>query len=317
MAYKIHVSGFAKNRTVEGVLNAYTVLHPGCSIAQINKAFPSSIHHSGKPLLGTVKDYNAAKKTGTLVDDYMKISIHTVNGGKKSNTAYMLSMWNDDDTYKMAQYAKKADIDIEDFKYRKYFVPGSYSLRYLNGWKPRKSAVAPSTGGRKIAKSMIALLLLGLLLLFLLLFLLFRHLSAEKEEVQQEVEQVEMEFNAVQFEKAKYNLSEDAKAVLDKLSAVMLSHDKFSLRIEGHTSKEGGVDFNQTLSENRAKAAYEYLLSKGVTSDRVAYEGVGSTHPIDETQLAPNRRTEFIIDDGTFTFRGLWDDLVEYVKSFF
>lgn len=317
MAYKIHVSGFAKNRTVEGVLNAYTVIHPGCSIAQINKAFPGSIHKSGKPLLGSVKDYKAAKKTGNLGDDYMKISIHTVNGGKKSKTAYMLSMWNDADTYKMAQYAKKEDIDIEDFRSRTYFVPGSYTLRYLNGFKPGKAAVAPATGGRKIAKGMIALILLGLLLLGLLLFLLFRHLSEEKEEVVAEVEQVETEFNAVQFEKAKYNLSPDATAVLDKLGEVMISHEKFTLRIEGHTSKEGDLDFNQKLSENRAKATYEYLLSKGVPSDRVSYEGMGSTCPIDETQLAPNRRTEFIISDGTFTFSGLWDDLVNYVKSFF
>lgn len=317
MAYKIHVSGFAKNRTVEGVLNAYTVIHPGCSIDQINKAFPSSIHQSGKPLLGTIKDYNAAKKTGNLSDDYMKISINTVNGGKKSKTAYMLSMWNDADTYKMAQYAKKADIDIEDFKTRTYFVPGSYTLRYLNGWKPGKAAIAPSTGGRKIAKGMLALILLGLLLLGLLLFLLFRHLSEEKKEVSAEVEQVETEFNAVQFEKAKYNLSPDAKAVLDKLGDVMISHEKFTLRIEGHTSKEGDLDFNQKLSENRAKATYDYLLTKGVPSDRISFEGMGSTCPIDETQLAPNRRTEFIISDGEFTFRGLWEDLVKFVKSFF
>lgn len=316
MAYKIHVTGFAKNRTVEGVLNAYTVIHPGCSIADINKAFPKSIHQSGKPLLGTVKDFNASKNA-SLRDRYMKINIKTTNGGQKSSTAYMLGTWNDEDTLKLAEHARKEDIDIADFKTRKYFVPGSYTLKYLNGFKPGKAAPTPKTGGRKMAIGLIALIALGVALLGLLLFLLFRHLSEEKEKVEAQVENVEKEFNNVQFEKAKYDLSKDAQDVLDKLAEVMISHDKFTLKVEGHTSKEGNADFNQKLSENRAKATYDYLIEKGVPQDRIAYEGLGSSKPIDENQLEINRRTEFIITDGEFTFSGMWDDLKEFVKSFF
>ncbi|MCQ2199704.1 MAG: OmpA family protein [Paludibacteraceae bacterium] len=313
MAYKIHVTGFAKNRTVEGVLNAYTVIHPGCSIEDINKAFPKSIHQSGKPLL-VAKDPGAS---GSLAQRYMKININTVNGGKKSSTAYMLGMWNDEDTLKMAEHAKKADIDIADFKSRKYFVPGSYTLSYLNGWKPGKAAPAPATGGKKMAKGFIFLIILGILLLGLLLFLLFRHLSEEKEVVTAQVENVEKEFNNVQFEKAKFDLSQDAKDVLDKLAQLMIANERFTLKIEGHTSKEGNVDFNQKLSENRAKSTYDYLVEKGVPSDRITYEGMGSSKPIDDTQLDINRRTEFIISDGEVTFKGVWDELIDFVKSFF
>ena len=111
MAYKIHVKGFAKNRTVEGVLNAYTVIHPGCSIADINRAFPSSCHYSKKPILAGLKEANAPLKTKDIGDDYIKINITTVNGGKTNRTAYMLNMWSDEDMMKLLSYCKKEDIN--------------------------------------------------------------------------------------------------------------------------------------------------------------------------------------------------------------
>ena len=317
MAYKIHVKGFAMVRTVEGVLNAYTVINPGCSIADINRAFPASIHHSGKPLLAGLKEAKASMKTKDLSDDYIKISIETKNGSQQNHSAYMLGMWSEEEMLKLCTYCKKADIEISDFKVRKYFVPGSYTLEYMNGWKPGKRTPKPATGGRKAAKSITWLIVLLAILLGILLFFLFRHLAQQKEAVAENLEQVETEFNAVQFERAKYNLSTDAKNVLDKVATLMLTYDKYTLRVEGHTSKEGDEGFNQQLSENRAKATYDYLISKGVPADRLAYEGLGSSKPIDTEHLAPNRRTEFILDDGKFTFRGLWEDLVKYINEIF
>jgi len=317
MAYKIHVKGFSMVRTVEGVLNAYTVINPGCSIADINRAFPATIHHTGKPLLAGLKEANAAAKTKDLSDDYIKINITTVNGGKTSKTAYMLGFWQEDELIKLCTYCKKADIEISDFRERKYFVPGSYTLEYMNGWKPGKKAPKPATGGRKAGKGLTWLIVLAAILFGILLFFLFRHLAQQKEVVAENLEQVETEFNAVQFERAKYNLSPDAKKVLDKVATLMLTYDKYTLRVEGHTSKEGDPNFNMQLSSNRAKATYDYLIAKGVPADRLEYEGMGSKKPIDEEHLAPNRRTEFILDDGKFTFRGLWEDLVEYLKELF
>lgn len=317
MAYKIHVKGFAMVRTVEGVLNAYTVINPGCSIADINRAFPASIHHSGKPLLAGLYEANASAKTKDLTDDYIKININTTNGGQNRKSAYMLGFWTTEEMLKLVPYCKKADIEISDFKERKYFVPGSYTLEYMNGWKPGKKAPKPATGGRKTAKSLTWLIILLAILFGILLFFLFRHLSQQKEAVSENMEQVETEFNAVQFEQSKYNLSPAAKDVLNKVATLMLTYDKYTLRIEGHTSKEGDENFNQKLSENRAKATYDYLLSKGVPAERLEYEGLGSSKPIDTERLAPNRRTEFILSDGKFTFRGLWEDLVKYINELF
>jgi outer membrane protein OmpA-like peptidoglycan-associated protein len=69
--------------------------------------------------------------------------------------------------------------------------------------------------------------------------------------------------------------------------------------INGHTDNVSGAEFNQTLSENRAKAVYDYLVSKGVDSSRLTYKGYGLTKPLasndTEEGRAKNRRTEFVI----------------------
>jgi outer membrane protein OmpA-like peptidoglycan-associated protein len=56
---------------------------------------------------------------------------------------------------------------------------------------------------------------------------------------------------------------------------------------------------NQTLSEQRAKATYDYLVSKGVNPGRLIYKGFGETKPVADNRYAPgrtkNRRVEFEI----------------------
>jgi outer membrane protein OmpA-like peptidoglycan-associated protein len=67
------------------------------------------------------------------------------------------------------------------------------------------------------------------------------------------------------------------------------------LKIEGHTSDEGDAAFNQKLSENRAKAVVDFLISKGIAADRLEYEGKGSSEPLDPNNREVNRRTEIIV----------------------
>lgn len=75
----------------------------------------------------------------------------------------------------------------------------------------------------------------------------------------------------------------------------MAQNPDVKLRIVGHTSSEGDPVHNQKLSENRAKAAVDFLISKGVESSRLSYEGKGSGEPIEANNHEKNRRTEFII----------------------
>jgi len=67
--------------------------------------------------------------------------------------------------------------------------------------------------------------------------------------------------------------------------------------IEGHTDNVGNENHNKILSENRAKSVYDYLISKGISADRIEYKGLGEARPIADNNIedgkARNRRTSF------------------------
>ena len=90
-------------------------------------------------------------------------------------------------------------------------------------------------------------------------------------------------------------MNDDAKFVLHDLVKILNKQPQLRLKIEGHTSDEGDATFNQKLSENRAKAVVDFLISKGIAADRLEYEGKGSSEPLDPNNREVNRRTEIIV----------------------
>lgn len=109
------------------------------------------------------------------------------------------------------------------------------------------------------------------------------------------VTQLEKKFNACHFEQGKAVLSEDAKVVLRELCTYLNENTELNLKVVGHTSSEGNEQVNLKLSEERAKAAVDFLKENGVVAERLSYEGKGSTEQIDPEHPEANRRTEFII----------------------
>ena len=77
--------------------------------------------------------------------------------------------------------------------------------------------------------------------------------------------------------------------------------------VEGHTDSMGSDSTNQPLSLNRATAVRNYLVSRGVASDRITATGMGSSHPIVDNKTAENRannrRVEIVIGNGGITAR--------------
>ncbi len=99
------------------------------------------------------------------------------------------------------------------------------------------------------------------------------------------------------FETASYELLPDSYAELGKVVEYMNTNPKMKIEIGGHTDNVGTKSYNKTLSENRAKSVYEYLVSKGVPAERLSYSGYDFSVPVatndTEEGRAQNRRTEF------------------------
>lgn len=86
---------------------------------------------------------------------------------------------------------------------------------------------------------------------------------------------------------------------LDRLAKLLIQTPRLRIAIDGHTDNIGSHEANQMLSENRAKAVYDYLLQKDISPDRLQYAGYAATQPIadnaTEAGRAQNRRTAFRI----------------------
>lgn len=99
------------------------------------------------------------------------------------------------------------------------------------------------------------------------------------------------------FESNSFDLSPAHYSMLDQLAKLMMEQSAINLRIKGHTDSSGEARFNQMLSQERAKACFEYLVSKGVDQGKIAYVGLGEAQPDEsnETEIGKqyNRRVEF------------------------
>lgn len=107
------------------------------------------------------------------------------------------------------------------------------------------------------------------------------------------------ELKNVFFETAKYDLKPESKAELDKLVAFLKSNTTIKGELSGHTDNVGDKKMNLTLSQNRAKSVYDYLVTAGIDAKRLTYKGYGDTRPKvkndSDINRAMNRRTEFKI----------------------
>jgi outer membrane protein OmpA-like peptidoglycan-associated protein len=103
----------------------------------------------------------------------------------------------------------------------------------------------------------------------------------------------------VLFETGKYNVRPDAREKLARLSGIILAHPGLALTVEGHTDNTGGDELNQKLSEQRAGAVREYLVTQGLAGDAVSAQGFGKNMPaFDNTTVdgrRKNRRVEIIV----------------------
>jgi outer membrane protein OmpA-like peptidoglycan-associated protein len=101
----------------------------------------------------------------------------------------------------------------------------------------------------------------------------------------------------VHFATAKYRVLRDSYPLLNQVVQVLNDYPKMRVFIEGHTDSVGGEASNLRLSQRRAEAVLDYLVSKGISPERLEAAGFGPTKPLASNKTvsgrARNRRTEF------------------------
>jgi len=86
-----------------------------------------------------------------------------------------------------------------------------------------------------------------------------------------------IELQYINYDLDKSNIRPDAALILDKLFAIMQQYPDLEIRIESHTDSRGSDEYNMTLSQKRARAAFDYLVAKGIDASRMKYQGYGET----------------------------------------
>ncbi len=103
------------------------------------------------------------------------------------------------------------------------------------------------------------------------------------------------------FDYDKATLLQQSYNELHTLLGILQSHPTMKIEICGHTDGHGSIDYNQRLSENRARAVVDYLVSHGIDVRRLSFKGYGKSRPIDtnttEEGRAKNRRVEFVVKE--------------------
>lgn len=104
----------------------------------------------------------------------------------------------------------------------------------------------------------------------------------------------------------KWNIREDAAKELDKLVKILNDNPQIDIEMGSHTDVRGNDQYNQILSDKRAKAAVDYLISQGIDSNRLSYKGYGEKVLVNncvndvycsEEDHQKNRRTEFKVTE--------------------
>lgn len=115
----------------------------------------------------------------------------------------------------------------------------------------------------------------------------------------------EITLDNIYYDFDQWNIRRDAEPTLNELANTLLQNPNIKIQMASHTDCRGKTNYNQTLSQRRAQSAVDYLITKGVESERLQAKGFGKSAPaIDclcsrcsEEEHQANRRTTFSVID--------------------
>lgn len=115
------------------------------------------------------------------------------------------------------------------------------------------------------------------------------------------ITETEVILNPIYFEFNRSNITKQGAEELDRLVEVMNEHPEMVIFAKSHTDSRGSDKYNLNLSERRAKATVQYIISKGIEKERISGQGFGESEPkveckkCTDEEYAQNRRSEFLI----------------------
>ncbi|HSI22001.1 MAG: OmpA family protein [Methylophilaceae bacterium] len=93
----------------------------------------------------------------------------------------------------------------------------------------------------------------------------------------------------ISFDTGRADIKPNFRPILDKFAAGLVNNPAATVQIIGHTDSTGSDAINNPLSVNRAASARDYLVTRGVASNRIAIDGRGSREPLVANDTASNR----------------------------
>ena len=110
---------------------------------------------------------------------------------------------------------------------------------------------------------------------------------------------IDVRLDNVFFETNKFDLLPESRSELNNLADFLKKNPTIKIELQGHTDNVGKPKDNLVLSDNRAKAVYQYLIDNGIAKERMTYKGYGDTKPMSDNSTPEgrqkNRRTQFVI----------------------
>ena len=121
------------------------------------------------------------------------------------------------------------------------------------------------------------------------------------------------------FSSGSYKMSAAGQTILGRMASQLAEFQEHHLVVDGYTDNQAvgaqlrsqGIDSNEALSQKRADAVMEYLVSQGVKQDMVSAKGYGDTNPVASNDTAQgraqNRRVEIHLADFGLSRHLIWD----------
>jgi len=126
-------------------------------------------------------------------------------------------------------------------------------------------------------------------------------LTEEELFLQKSLDQINREkpLGTIYFDYDRAVIRDDARATMDGNAAWLKRFTTAKILVEGHCDERGTEEYNLALGEKRAKAAQDYLLSSGITADRIKIISYGKSQPLnpghDDSAWQMNRRAQFLV----------------------